>query len=317
MGPLDVIVVGAGVIGLTAAVSVAESGRSVEVWTADFSLQTTSAAAGAAWGLHLLSPVGRAWRWSEETLAVLLRLCDTPGTGVRLAAGIEASREADAERPEWVQMISDIRTCRPDELPEGYRSGYHYTVPLVDMPVYLEHLVRRLEAAGGAVRLRPVESLDEPAAAAPVVVNCAGLQAARLAGDPEMQPVRGQLVVTTNPGISEWFGEDTGDSEELLYIYPHADKVVLGGTAELGQESLVPDPVVARRILDRCAAVMPSLTTARVLEHRVGLRPHRPKIRLEEEPRSGGRRVIHDYGHGGAGVTLAWGCAAEVVRMLG
>ena len=45
--------------------------------------------------------------------------------------------------------------------------------------------------------------------------------------------------------------------------------------------------------------------------HRVGLRPVRPSVRLEAEG-----RVIHCYGHGGAGVTLSWGCADEVTQLV-
>jgi len=61
---------------------------------------------------------------------------------------------------------------------------------------------------------------------------------------------------------------------------------------------------------------MPALRSARVLEHRVGLRPTRPAVRLEAGVLEDGRPVVHDYGHGGAGVTLSHGCAAEVAELV-
>jgi D-amino-acid oxidase len=48
-----------------------------------------------------------------------------------------------------------------------------------------------------------------------------------------------------------------------------------------------------------------------VLGHRVGLRPGRPQVRLETERRPAGP-VVHCYGHGGAGITLSWGCADDI-----
>jgi D-amino-acid oxidase len=48
-----------------------------------------------------------------------------------------------------------------------------------------------------------------------------------------------------------------------------------------------------------------------VLRDQTGLRPVRPTVRVEREG-----RVVHNYGHGGAGYTLSWGCAQEVVRLL-
>ena len=68
--------------------------------------------------------------------------------------------------------------------------------------------------------------------------------------------------------------------------------------------------------MERCALVAPRLKGARILGHRGGLRPVRPLVRLETE-RIGESRVVHNYGHGGAGVTLSWGCAAEIREMLG
>jgi hypothetical protein len=83
---------------------------------------------------------------------------------------------------------------------------------------------------------------------------------------------------------------------------------VLGGSSEANLEDRTPDPALTRAIIDRCAVLEPRLADARVLSVAVGLRPARTPLRLEAETRDGGL-VIHNYGHGGAGVTLSWGCA--------
>jgi D-amino-acid oxidase len=54
---------------------------------------------------------------------------------------------------------------------------------------------------------------------------------------------------------------------------------------------------------------------AKVIGHLVGLRPRRPAVRLELERRDG-KAIIHNYGHGGAGISLSWGCAQEVVELV-
>lgn len=47
----------------------------------------------------------------------------------------------------------------------------------------------------------------------------------------------------------------------------------------------------------------------------VGLRPGRPTVRLEAERRDGGL-LVHNYGHGGAGLTLSRGCASAVLALI-
>jgi D-amino-acid oxidase len=96
---------------------------------------------------------------------------------------------------------------------------------------------------------------------------------------------------------------------------PRSQDIVLGGTAQEGDERLAPDQATAAAILERCARLEPRLRGAEVLEHKVGLRPGRPSVRLEAERRAGGL-LVHNYGHGGAGVTLSWGCADEVARLI-
>jgi D-amino-acid oxidase len=310
MTSLDVLVVGAGVAGLTTAVCLAEAGQRVRIRTAVPPEDTTSAVAGALWEPYLVEAGGRVWGWCRTTLDALRALATEPGTGVRLVSGVEASR-TPVDLPDWGDLVGLERW---HDLPAGYVAGWRFTAPMVDMPVYLGYLLGRFRAAGGDIEVRPVRSFAEAAEHADVVVNCAGMAARELVPDPELVPVRGQVVVVENPGIAEFFAStDTG---ELLYILPHPDRVILGGVAEPGAWSLDPDPDTARRILARCTAVEPRLAGARVLADRAGLRPVRPTIRVDSERLPGGATLLHKYGHGGAGITVSWGCARDVAALV-
>ena len=146
------------------------------------------------------------------------------------------------------------------------------------MPVYLEYLVRRYDGLGGTVSAQTVTSLDS--VAAPVVVNCTGIGARSLVPDPALVPVRGQVVVVENPGITEFYLDHGDGGTDYVYLFPHGDVAVLGGTAHEGASDQAPRPDVTARILRDCTAVFPSLRGARVVAERVGLRPVRPEVRL-------------------------------------
>jgi len=119
-----------------------------------------------------------------------------------------------------------------------------------------------------------------------------------------------------NPGIEEFFSEDIGLSSELCCIYPHGTTAVLGGTADDDVWDQRPDPLQGRHIVNRCAAILPALAEARVISQMVGLRPTRASVRVEEDVAASGSRLVHNYGHGGAGVTLSWGCADAVINLI-
>ncbi len=129
-----------------------------------------------------------------------------------------------------------------------------------------------------------------------------------------MRPVRGQQVILDNPGLEEFFIEAPFRPAWTAY-WPYPDHVVLGGTLVEDDENLEPTPAVADEILRRCAEVEPRLRHAQVRGHQVGLRPGRPSVRLEAE-QVGEARCVHNYGHGGSGVTLSWGCAREAAALL-
>lgn len=309
----SIVIIGAGVSGLTTGVALLEAGLPVRLMAEEVP-GVTSLAAGAMWGPYLVEPWGRVREWSLASLRVFEALTEDPSTGVRMVSGIEAAR-SQVSAPDWSDLLPDFRTCTPEELPAGFASGYRFTVPLIDMPVYLQYLLDRFQQAGGVVQHGIIRLLDEVEGAS-VIVNCAGLGGGELAGDPGVRPIRGQHVVVENPGVTEFFSEDTGLSSELLCIYPHGDTVVLGGTAIDGEGDLREDPEAARAIVDRCAEIVPELAKAPVVAHRVGARPTRSEVRVEEERRDSGITVFHNYGHGGSGVTLSWGCAAETTELV-
>jgi D-amino-acid oxidase len=304
---VDALVIGSGVIGLTTAIELAEAGLDTTIRSAGTGAGTTSFAAGALWGPVRCGPPERTTGWSATGLEVMTKLADEPGTGIRLVSGREVSRSPERP-PDWISLLPGPVTSA--DLPDGYVSGWHYTAPLATMPVYLDYLADRFRAAGGITEIAPVTSLTE--LAAPLIVNCTGMGARELAHDPELIPVRGQVVIVANPGIDEFYIDHNDDSEDYVYLFPHGDQVLLGGTGEEGADDPRPRPDVAERILRDCALVFPQLRDAQVLEHRVGLRPVRPQVRLQSRELPGGRVLWHNYGHGGGGVTLAWGCAREI-----
>jgi D-amino-acid oxidase len=313
----DALVVGAGVIGLTSAVCLAEAGLRVGVQAAEPPQATTSVAAGALWGMHLVGVDDRVPRWAAETRAMLAVL-EEPDTGVHACAGLMAVRVVQDGPPEATDPAATA-PCDPAELPPGYAAGWRVSAPLVAMPAYLRYLLERLRGAGGQLLgERSFATLAEAAqsSTAPVTVNCPGAGAHALVPDPSVIPVRGQVVVTENPGLSEFFVGQGAEPGDITYLFPHGDTVVVGGTEEHGNWSRVPDPATAERILAAATAAAPRLAGAAVLGHRVGLRPSRPLVRLEAEPVAGGRHIVHNYGHGGAGVSLSWGCAREAARLV-
>jgi D-amino-acid oxidase len=325
----EVLVIGAGVIGLTTAICLAEAGLKVRVAAADPPGRTTSVAAGAIWGPHLVGQDDRIERWADVTRERLAALSHPDvGAGelrgiVHTAAGTTATRanpDNRSETPaEFTATTRDLTRCPADQVPAGYAAAWRLTGMIIAMPGYLDYLTGRLGRAGGTCtfgeRIGRLSEASRLAPAARVIVNCTGCGAHDLVPDPAVTPVRGQVVVTANPGITEFFVGTGTDPGDLTYLLPHGDVIVLGGTEQPGNWSLEPDAGTAERIVARCASIEPALGQAPVLEHRVGLRPARPFVRLEAEP-DGARTVVHNYGHGGAGVTLSWGCAEDATDLV-
>jgi len=214
----DVVVLGAGVIGLTTGVCLAEQGLRVQMRTHLAPSATTSAVASAMIGPSFAPADDPAGVRERVGIAEFTALAAMRGTGVALRRGRLASRQAGSPLP-------GLERCAPGELPGGFAAAFWATLPLVDMPVYLDYLVRRLAAAGGQIELAEVASLNELAEHAPLLANCAGLGARELVPDALVRPVRGQHVILDNPGLEDFFIEAPFGPAWTAY-WPHAEHVV-------------------------------------------------------------------------------------------
>ena len=291
---MRVTVVGAGIVGLSSAYRLAEAGHDVTVVAAAPPEESTSAIACGVVYPPVKGPDERIVRWTAASLEVF-RGQDAPG--VRFRRGWVLLAEGDPD-PQWLPAVDDATR-------DGDR--VEFATAVVDTPVYLAWLLERVGELGVRVEYRPLTSLS--GVGADVVVNAAGLGGGPLAGDDAMVPVGGQVVHLADPGLTEFAVDQAGPG--VTYVIPHGTHVVCGGTEEPGRGDTDPNPAVTADILRRCRALEPRLADAEVLRSLVGLRPFRREVRLE---RAGD--VVHCYGHGGAGITLAWGCAADVAALV-
>lgn len=315
-GP-DIVVVGGGVSGLTCAHELASAGKRVEVWTAAPPEQTTSRVAAAFWHPYRAEPIERVGPWAavsyERFAAIAADAVRGPAAGVQMREAIELfeTRQPD---PPWCRCVDLFRHAMPEELPPGYAHGVVWMSPMIEMPRYLPWLAERVRELGGQIVQRRIDTLAPALERASVVVNCSGLGARELVGDARVYAVRGQLVMRRRHGLDRISIADRKD-QGISYIVPRSEDVVLGGTADERDESLAEYREQTASIIERCVQLEPALAQAELLGVTVGLRPCRDAVRLEQEEIDG-RLVVHDYGHGGAGVTLSWGCAKEVCERV-
>lgn len=283
-----VTVIGAGVIGLTCAHALRAAGYPVTVIAAD--RPRVSDVAGGLWLPYAAGRSDQVMGWALETLSWL----ESRGFRAREYLHLQAGA------PWWLKALPDdrVRHAGPEELPDGYDHGWVLRVPLVEMSTHLDALQTPL------IVRRTVTSLDEVTG---LVVNCSGLAARELAPDPSVSAARGQVVhLATLAGVPCICDED-----QLIYILPRRDRIVVGGSWQPGNENEAVDPAETESLLARAYALVPRLADAKVLGARAGLRPVRadgPRVERVDD-------VIHCYGHGGAGLTLSWGCARRVVAL--
>lgn len=303
-------VLGSGIVGLSAAIVLQERGLDVAIRTAERPESTTSSVAAAIWHPFFQAADADYLRRALVSYARMRELEAAPGSGVTRRVLTEYFRDSH-DPPWWMDPIAGVERA-PDRAP--YASAYAVPVPLADTSVHLGYLADVFESRGGRIERGLVTSLAAEAAAAEWVVNCGGFGGAQLAGDAGVRLVRGVVLRCEKPpGFGGCFVDDS-DPVRPTYAIERASDAILGGLAEPGLVSTAVGRDVVDDIRARCERLVPQVAGARVLQAKVGFRPVRAAVRLEPDAEL--PNVIHNYGHGGAGFTLAWGCADEVADLI-
>ena len=314
-----VAIVGAGVSGLTCGVLFAEHGYRTAIFAKETGQQTTSGAAAALWFPYDAEPAEKVIPWALHTYKVLVDLicqrADSPRrakishSGVSMIELRQFSRTGEIQIPDWAiplgaSVIPTVTT---------FKSGFRLNVPLMDTTIYLDYLANRFTEAGGEVNADVhLERLEDVSPAFNLVINCAGIGARELVQDIELEPHRGQVAIV--PKVDNLSCAIVCDDPPLMYAIPRTHDCVFGGTNEIS-DNLDVDAAATPRIIDQCSCVL-KIENPLALAERVGLRPFRKSgVRLERDRLRDGRTVIHNYGHGGSGFTLSWGCAEQVFQI--
>jgi D-amino-acid oxidase len=317
----SVAIVGAGVSGLTCGVFFAECGFHTAIFAEQIGQQTTSGAAGALWFPYDAEPADKVIPWALATYKVLLDLTKDARTGVSMIELRQYCRTGELQIPDWAHSLgSSIIPSDPPVISTGveksltvFSSGFSLNAPLMDTTIYLDYLVDRFHKAGGSikdnVRFVKLEDVDPKF---DLVINCAGIGARELVPDVDLEPHRGQVAIV--PKVDNLKCAIVCDDAPLMYAIPRTNDCVFGGTNEI-RDDLSIDPATTKAIVDECTRAL-NIEAPRVLRERVGLRPFRKSgVRLERERLRDGRTVIHNYGHGGSGFTLSWGCGENVFEI--
>ncbi|XP_043466406.1 D-aspartate oxidase [Leptopilina heterotoma] len=330
---MKIAIVGAGVIGMTSAVAIKNAfpEANVTVFADSFTPNTTGDGSAGLWGPYVLGDTSdeNIVRWAGDTHKWMEQFWKSPlalEVGISLTPIFRFTNDPKGySKPCWVPLVYGSQELSQDELKRinkeyksSYTGGWQFLSYTCEPTKLLPWLMKTFKSQSGKIVRRKINTLDElKREKYNVIVNCSGLGARELAKDPQVTPVRGQVSRVNASWIFHTLLEDNDGGN---YIITNLESVILGGTKQKNDFSLSIREEDSKFIHDGCTRMIPALKTSEILTEWVGLRPGRPQIRLEVEfennKNSQDFAIIHNYGHGGSGVTLCWGCALNVVEIL-
>jgi D-amino-acid oxidase len=307
-----VAIVGAGISGMSVAYLLINKGFTVIVYAKAFPPDTTSNKAAAFWFPYHIRNDKRGIEWCNTSYRYYQAFAQRPETGISMQQLNKVLRkDVEEEEPVWTDFMPEGSYCLLPEskLPEGFARIYNVKVPLIETQIFLPWLQQQLQKDGVIFKLQEITSLEELAVRYDTIINCAALGARKLCSDESVIPVRGQVALLSPGGSSSIYL----DNEKLLYVVPRKDATIVGGTYENNVYEEAVESSTINQILENAYEALPLLKEKKLIGSWAGLRPYRKEVRVEKEPY---RNIIHNYGHGGSGFTLAFGCAEAVFAML-
>jgi D-amino-acid oxidase len=217
----------------------------------------------------------------------------------------------EEEEPLWIDFMPRgcCRLLPPEEVAKGFEKIYEIAVPLIETPVFLPWLKDHLEKSGVSFIQKEINHLHEIKNDYDIIINCTGLGAGKLCNDKTIIPVRGQVaLLSAKEGLPIYL-----DNEKPLYIVPRKDGIIIGGTYEENVNAEITESGTINSILKNAYAAMPALKKQKLIGSWAGIRPYRKEVRVELDVEG---KIIHNYGHGGSGFTLAFGCAKTVLNLV-
>lgn len=307
----NIAVIGAGISGMSTAYLLKDCGYHVTIFAKAFTPNITSDKAAAFWFPYHIRNDKRGIRWCNKSYDFYLRLASDVTTGISMQRLVKALRKGVKEAEQsWIDFmpVGALSKMPESELPEELAVAYYINVPLIETQLFLPYLQEKLTSLGVVFKERKIENMNEITGDYDIVINCAGLGARELCNDNALVPVRGQVALLSPlESLSIYL-----DNEKPLYVVPRKDAIIVGGTYEEGIETATTDAAAIEGILQTAFKTFPFLKDQAVLGSWAGIRPYRAEVRLEHER---GTNIIHNYGHGGSGFTLAFGCAEEVTKI--
>ncbi|MBN3522062.1 FAD-dependent oxidoreductase [Algoriphagus lutimaris] len=306
----SVTVIGSGIIGLTSAIALQEAEFQVKIIAKEPFQKSLSHKVGAIWFPFEIAPKEKTNAWATNSYTRYLQDLPFP-SGVSMIPFINAYTEGS--NTDWKEQLPKgiVREAKKEELPNGIAQALHAEVPLVEPGIYLPYLFNQFLANGGQFELKKISSLKELAELGQLVVNCTGLGARELCHDKELYPIRGQILRCEKLNAISF--ADPTKKGALRYVINRSSDTIIGGTDYEHDWNPEVDPEDTTLILNRLKDSGIS-EAPKILDELVGLRPKRTAVRFEFD--ADHLHVFHNYGHGGAGYTVAWGCAIELSQVL-
>lgn len=317
----QIVIVGAGIEGLTAAVLLSENRRKVTVITKDDITQTNSANATASWYMPGNNkPILQ--RLCIDSLPKWIELSKKPGTGVFIGNAVYYFKtKEDFKQTSWankeIQKPLEISYVLPEDpkFHPNFPIAITAKVPVIVPHIYLKYLQERLFFLGGKLIKKKVDKLADLSSSFQIIINCTGWEAKELTNDPSVFPIRGQLEVgKTNFISANRYSLHFKDLNAYAVFRQPSDELVLGTTYQENNSNKEKSVKDKEDILKKCAQFV-AVEEFDKTSSQVGIRCGRdPDVRIDEKLYDEGYVIINCYGHDGCGYAASWGSAYQVLE---